>query len=75
MSSDILLWSAVVGCVYLHAVNGVRQAAGFVDEVSVFHVLRDPLQKAQWLVEHHRHCYFRKFLKHHENKQIYMLEL
>ena len=40
---------------YLHAFYGVGERAGFVDEVSVFHVFRDPLQEAQRLVEDDGH--------------------
>lgn len=47
---------------YLHAVYRVRQTAGFVDEVSVFHVLGHSLQKAQRFVEHNWHCYFGQLL-------------
>lgn len=39
----------------LHAPYGVRQRAGSVDEVSVFHVFCDSLQEAQRLVESDGH--------------------
>lgn len=39
----------------LHAFYGVRQRAGSVDEVSVFHVFCDSLQEAQRLVEDDGH--------------------
>lgn len=55
---------------HLHAVDGVRQTAGFVDELRVFHVLRDSLEKAQRLVELNRHRYFGQFL-HEEKKKTH----
>lgn len=46
-----------------------------MDEVSVFHVLRDALQEAERLVEHDRHRDLGQLLRHddddgkHNNKQ------
>lgn len=34
-----------------------------MDEISVFHVLCQALQKAERLVENHRHCYLGELLK------------
>lgn len=33
-----------------------------MDEVSVFHVLSEPLQEAQWLIEYDWHCDLRQLL-------------
>lgn len=46
----------------LHALYGVGQCAGSVDEVSVFHVLCDSLQEAQRLVEGDGHRDLGEFL-------------
>lgn len=48
--------------IYLHSLYRVGQTAGSVEEVSVFHVLRDPLEKTQRLIKNNRHRYFGKFL-------------
>lgn len=59
----------------LHALYGVRQRAGSVDEVSVFHVFCDSLQEAQRLVEDDGHRDLGKFLKSMENCQLSNLTL
>lgn len=51
----------------LHALYGVGQRTGSVDEVSVFHVFRHSLQKAQRLIEDDGHRDLRQFLR--ERKQ------
>lgn len=51
-----------VTATYLHPFHRVGKRAGFVDEVSVFHVLSEPLQEAQRLIEYDRHCDLRQLL-------------
>lgn len=53
---------------HLHALYGVGQRAGFVDEVCVLHVLCDPLEEAQGLVEHDGHGDLGQLLHTHTQK-------
>lgn len=38
-----------------HALAGVSDAAGLVQEAAVLQLLTEPLQSVEWLVELHRH--------------------
>lgn len=49
---------------HLHSLGRAGKRAGFVDEVRVLHVLREPLEEAQGLVEYNRHCDLRQLLMH-----------
>jgi len=51
---------------YLHPLHRVGGGVGLLQEVGVLHVLGQPLQEAQGLVEHHRHGDLRQLL---ENKR------
>ena len=53
---------------YLHAFYRVRQRAGFVDEVSVLHVFRDPLEEAERLIEHDGHGDLGQLLHTHTHR-------
>lgn len=40
---------------WYHALAGVSDAAGLVQEAAVLELLTEPLQSVEWLVELHRH--------------------
>ena len=60
---------------YLHAFYRVGQRAGFVDEVSVLHVFRDPLEEAERLVEHDGHGDLGQLLHTHRHTHTDMKKM
>jgi len=54
---------------YLHALQRVGQRARFVQQVRVLHVLRHPLQEAEWLVEGDGHGDLGQFLWQRRQQQ------
>lgn len=51
-----------VGQGWYHALAGVSDAAGLVQEAAVLELLAEPLQGVEWLVELHRHRHLRQVL-------------
>lgn len=47
---------------WYHALAGVGDAAGLVQEAAVFKLFTEPLQSIEWLIELHRHRHLRQVL-------------